>query len=89
MTKKTKQKKSLFIEFMQKEIRNHMGVHYLTLKDAFNLGITCKFLFGDFIEEEGQIKVTKICSVRIPKIIFPYVTILLIIFSHIKLQMYI
>ena len=74
---------------MQKEIRNHMGKHYLTLKDAFNLGLTCKFLFRDFIEEEGQIKITKICGVRIPEIIFPHVTILLKMFSHIQLQMYI
>ena len=70
------------ITTMKKHFLHHYLMKYLRLQDAFKLGITCKSLFADMIEEEvdeaeeGKHRITKICTIDIPEIIFPHVTFL-------------
>ena len=75
-----------FKAIMKKNIHYNLTT-YLPLQDAFKLGITCKSLFVDMIEEEvdeaeeGKHRITKICTINIPENIFPHVTFLFTILT--------
>ena len=73
-TQLQKQTQSMLVQKMNKNNRNDMVMNYLTIKEALTFGMTCKLLFVDFVNEEAQYKMVKVCNMNIPKILFTHVT---------------
>jgi hypothetical protein len=63
------------ITLLKKSILNQNVVTFLSLQDALKLGMTCKLLFKNIIEEvqvdEAEYRITKIGIFDIPENIFP------------------
>ena len=78
-TEITSLKENVVIEKMKKTMLYEV-VKYLSIQDAFELGLASKSLFTKMFEEvkiaEGKYTITTFCSINIPKNLFPHVAII-------------